>query len=67
MKTKMKKVLAVVLIMAIAMSMFTVCAFAAPPEPSPGTIIGGIIFFPFILVDSIIYAFTGIHVFYWWW
>lgn len=70
MKTKLKKALAVVLVMTIAMSMFTVCGFAASEADSLGTeigtAIGTIVFLPFILVDEIIWIITGVHVFYWW-
>lgn len=70
MKSKMKKVLAVVLVAAIAMSMFTICGFAASEADSLGTEIGTalgtIVFFPFILIDEIIWIITGVHVFYWW-
>ncbi len=70
MKTKLKKALAVVLVMAISTSMFTVCGFAASEADSLGTeigtAIGTIVFLPFILVDEIIWIITGVHVFYWW-
>ncbi len=70
MKTKMKKVLAVILVMAMAISMFTACGFAASEANSLGyeigTALGSIVFLPFILIDEIIWIITGVHVFYWW-
>ena len=67
MKTKIKKILAVVLVVTVAMSMFTICGYAESPGMSLGPALGTIIFSPFILIDTIIYVVTGIHVFYWWW
>ncbi len=68
MKSKMKKVLAVFLAVALVMSMFTICGFAASETDSLGyeigTALGTIVFFPFILIDEIIWIITGIHIFY---
>lgn len=70
MKSIMRKVLAVILVMAISMSVFSVCGFAASEINSLGsdigTAIGTIVFSPFILIDGIIWIITGIHIFYWW-
>ncbi len=65
----MKKLLAIVLVMALVMSALTICGSAAyEPDQSTGgvigTFLGTIVFSPFILIDGIIWIITGVHIFY---
>lgn len=65
----MKKIIAIVLVMALVMSALTVCGSAAyTPDQSTGgvigTFLGTIIFSPFIIIDGIIWIITGVHIFY---
>ena len=66
----MKKIIAIVLVMTLIMSAFTVCgsaAYSLPDQSTGGAIsqaLGTILFLPFILVDGIIWIVTGVHIFY---
>ncbi|MBQ3006990.1 MAG: hypothetical protein IJD78_05450 [Clostridia bacterium] len=65
----MKKIIAIVLVAAIMMSALTICGSAAymPDQSTGGAIgqaLGTIVFFPFILIDGIIWIITGVHIFY---
>lgn len=55
----LKKFIAVLLIVAIAISMFAITASAES--------IGTVIFSPFILIDTLLYPIFGFHVLYWQW
>lgn len=69
MKKTMKKLFAVLLVVAVAAAMFTVTGFAAGSERSLGyeigQVLGSIVFSPFLLVDYLVWIITGIHIFYW--
>ena len=65
----MKKIIAIVLVIALVVSAFTICGSAGyTPDQSTGgaigTAIGTIVFLPFILVDGLIWIITGVHIFY---
>ncbi|MBR5561850.1 MAG: hypothetical protein IKW12_01730 [Clostridia bacterium] len=65
----MKKIIAIVLVMALVMSALTICGSAAyAPDQSTGgvigTFLGTILFSPFIIIDGIIWIITGVHIFY---
>lgn len=63
----LKKFIAVLLIVAIAISMFAITASAESIGTLIGTAIGTVIFSPFILIDTLLYPIFGFHVLYWQW
>ena len=60
-----KKIIVVLLVIAIAVSVLAINASAYSAGYEIGQILGSIVFSPFLLIDYIVYIITGIHIFYW--